>query len=98
MRTLVKLGTRYYWRDDEARRFIPLHNPAAPVSFGQAESAHVRFEPVPCATDMPLTVTQRAFHCDDCREAFTTACHCGNTPEPEPEPDDRPRRRKAMRR
>jgi hypothetical protein len=94
MRTLVRLGTRYYWRDDEDRCFIPLHNPAARIPFSLAESAHVRFEPVACATDLPLTLGQRAYTCDDCRESFAAACHCNNTPQP----DHRLRRRKSMRR
>jgi hypothetical protein len=94
MRTLVRLGSRYYWRDDAAGCFIPLHNPASRISFALAESAHVRFEPVACATDMPLTLGHRAYACDDCRESFTAACHCHNTPEA----DDRRHRRKSMRR
>jgi hypothetical protein len=94
MQTLVRLGTRYYWRDDAAGCLIPLHDPHARIPFALAESAHVRFERVACAADQPLTLGDRAYTCDDCRESFTTACHCHNTPEP----DHRPRRHRSMRR
>ena len=74
--TLLKIGTKHYWRDETTRCYRAVENPAQIVPFddeaGPAIAHHKQ------APDGP---TEAPYFCTACGEYFVGACNCQNTPE-----------------
>lgn len=74
--TLLKIGTKHYWRDETTRCYRAIDNPHQTIAFDSI--------PAPDATPQRAHTpgpVEAPYYCAACGQSFVGPCNCQNTPE-----------------